>query len=67
MRWPWWRREPRPDERVEQARSEAEGQLQRAQEQGPRVEEVVRQAEGVLARSGRFTREVDKALKLREV
>lgn len=66
MRWPFTRR-PTPDDRVQAAKDRAEDQLQQAREQGPRVEEVVRQAQGMLQRSGRFTREVDKALRLRGV
>lgn len=66
MRWPFMRR-PAPDDRLQVAKDRAEDQLQQAREQGPRVEEAVRQAQGVLQRSGRFTREVDRVLRLRGV
>lgn len=65
--WPFRRREIRPHNQATEALRQAEGELQKAHDQDTRAEEAVRYAREVVRRTGNFTRDVDRALRLRGV
>ena len=66
MRWRFWRRRPaQPSDDVVNAMERADKELKHSRAQAGRADEAVRQAHEVLRRTGRFTSEIDRALRLR--
>lgn len=63
--WPPWRRRDGDGEQAQEALAKARGELERAQQQDSRVGEVADRALDVARRTGRFTSDVDRALRLR--